>query len=234
MSQGIISIARNRAARSLLAVGLIGTFSGPVSAPTLAVGLPGLGSSLTGVLGKASDSALTKLAQPGTYFNDSSIRIGIPGLGSTGSSLLGLGDKLGVTNGLTKSVNDAAGLAANVAKPVFRKAISGLSLTDAPGIINKSDGATQYLRQSAGTDLRTKVRPLIVSALEKTGAFSQLDKMGSASNLLSGAGLNRDGLSNTVTDQALNGIYKYIGAEEGKLRANPLGKAGSLPGGIIK
>ena len=46
------------------------------------------------------------------------------------------------------------------------------------------------------------------------------------------AGITRDKLGSSVTDQALNGIFRYIGAEEGKLRADPLGKAGGLLKGV--
>jgi len=225
-------VGRRTISYVLGAMVLIGV-AGPASVP-VAAQFPGGGNPVTGVLAHASDNALDKLAQPGTFLNDKSIRIGIPGLGGGGSSLLGLGDQLGVTNGITKSINDAAGMAAGAAKPIFRKAINTMSLSDAPGLVGKSDGATQYLRKSAGADLRTKIRPLILAALGKTGAFQQLDKMGSAGSLLSGAGLSRDGLTDSVTDQALNGIFKYMGAEESKLRANPLGNASSLLGGIIK
>jgi hypothetical protein len=135
-----------------------------------------------------------------------------------------LTDQAGLTNGLTKSLNDAAGLAAQEAKPIFRNAIRGMSLRDGVGIATKGDGATRYLQESAGSELRIKIRPLIVSALDKVGAFGQLGKLtGGRNNLLSGAGFSRDGLTDSVTDQALSGIFKYIGSEEAKVRANPLG-----------
>jgi hypothetical protein len=97
-----------------------------------------------------------------------------------------------------------------------------MTLEDGIGMVSKSDGATRYLQESAGDDLQAKVRPLVAAALGKVGAFDQLDKLGGASSLLSGAGLGRDGLTDSVTDQALKGIFQYIGTEEAKLRANPL------------
>lgn len=200
----------------------------------------GMNNPVTGVLGRASDSALDKLSQPGAFYNDSSVRIGLPGLGGKGggamSSIMGMGDKLGLTGHLTHSINDAAGAAAKEAKPIFRTAIDNLSITDAPGIVSQRDGGTQYLRRSAGSQLREKVRPLIAAALNSLGAFKELDQVNSG-GMGSALGLNRDGLTNTVTDQAMNGIYKYMGNEEAKLRANPMGAisgAGSLLGGFGK
>ncbi len=197
----------------------------------------GLGSGLSGILGKASDSSLDKLSAPGAFFSDPAVRIMLPLLGGGGGGafgkLLGGAGKLGITDGITRKLNDAAGLAAKEAKPVFRASIDRLTLNDVPGIISQKDGATQYLRSSAGDELRLKFRPLIDVALGKVGAFTALDKLGRTSSLISAAGISRDKLGNSVTDQALKGIFSYIGAEEGKLRGDPLGKAGGLLKGVL-
>ena len=201
-----------------------------------AAGAQGLGSGLTGVLGKASDSALDKLAVPGAFYADPAVRIVLPLLGGGGGLLgqvLNKGSKLGLTDGLTRKLNDAAGLAAKEAKPVFRTAIDRLTLSDVPGIATQNDGASQYLRRSAGEELTAKLRPLIDSALGKTGAFTALNKLSGKSGISALSGLTRDKLGASVTDQALNGIFRYIGAEEAKLRANPLKPAGSLLKGIL-
>ena len=181
----------------------------------------GKGGSLASLLGNASDSALDKLGKPGAFYADKAIRILLPG-GKTVSKLLNVGAKAGLTDGLVRRLNDAAGLAAKEAKPIFRGAINNVSLSDVPGIATQSDGATQYLRQSAGGDLRLKITPLIESALGQVGAFDQIDKLGKAGSLVSSFGLNRSSLTDSVSDQALKGIFNYIGQEEGALRKNPL------------
>lgn len=196
----------------------------------------GLSGALNGLLGKASDSALDKLAQPGAFYADPAVRIMLPLVGGAGGllgSVLNAGSKLGLTDGLTRKLNDAAGLAAQEAKPVFRAAISRLSLSDVPGIIKQNDGATQYLRTSAAPELTGKLRPLIDSALTKVGAYATLDKLSRKSSLASLAGISHDKLGSSVTDQALNGIFKYVGGEEAKLRADPLKPAGSLLDGLL-
>jgi Protein of unknown function (DUF4197) len=177
--------------------------------------------SLSSLLGNASDSALDKLGKPGAFYADKAIRILLPG-GKTVSKLLNVGAKAGLTDGLVKRLNDAAGLAAGEAKPIFRNAINNVSLNDIPGIATKGDGATQYLRTSAGADLRLKIQPLIDTALGKVGAFEQIDKLGKAGSLVSSFGLSRASLIDSVSDQALKGIFNYIGQEESALRKNPL------------
>lgn len=217
----------NRAVFSALALSMAAIMPAP---PLAAAQSANVGSSLTGLMATASDNALDKLAQPGAFYADQAIRIVLPGgKGKLLSQGLKIGDKLGLTDKLTKNMNAAAGLAAQEAKPIFRNAIGNLSFSDIPGIVAKNDGATRYLQESAGGDLRTKIRPLVKSALGKTGAFEELNKLGASKNSLLGAvGLSSDSLIDSVTDQTMKGIFSYIAGEEGKLRKNPLGAGKKL------
>lgn len=182
--------------------------------------LDGLG--LTKLLGNASDSALTKLAMPDGFYRDAATRIMLPGTsGKLARRLLQGGDKLGLTTKLSKSLNDAASFAAGEAKPVFRSAISGLKITDVPGIITERTGGTSYLERTAGTELGGKVRPLIANALSQVGAFDQLAKLGSMGPVLGSLGLSDARLIDSVTSQAMRGIFSYMGTEEAALRSNP-------------
>lgn len=192
-----------------------------VPASTWAAGLlDGLG--LTKLLGNASDSALTKLAEPDGFYRDVAIRILLPGTsGKLARKLMKSGDKLGLTTKLTKSLNDAASLAAGEAKPVFRSAISGLKITDVPGLVTDKRGGTSFLERTAGAELGTKVRPFVAAALGKVGAFDQLAKLGSAGSLIGSLGLTTDRLTEHVTGQAMRGIFSYMGTEEAALRSDP-------------
>lgn len=214
-------MAQEYSRRAALGGGLAISAGFWVPGNALAAGLlDGLG--LTKLLGNASDSALTKLAEPDGFYRDMAIRIMLPGTsGKLAKKLLNGGDKLGLTTKLTKSLNDAASLAAGEAKPVFKSAISGLKITDVPGLLTEKTGGTNYLERTAGVELGTKVRPLIASALGKTGAFDQLAKLGSAGSLLGSLGISGDKLTDSVTSQAMKGIFNYMGTEEAALRSNP-------------
>lgn len=191
------------------------------------------GGSMKGLLGNASDSALDQLSRPGAFYADQAVRILLPGPLQKATKLMKLTDRAGLTNNLTKSINDAAGLAAQEAKPVFRSAIDSMTLTDGVGIVTGGDtGGTQYLQRTSGEVLRQKMRPLISDALGRTGALKQLDSLGTGGGgvggmlgSLAGVGISRDGLIDSVTDQAMSGIFTYIGREEATFRKNPL-KAG--------
>lgn len=183
-----------------------------------------------GLLANASDGALDKLSQPGAFYKDEAVRILLPGPLKKATNLLRYTDQAGLTKDITRSLNDAAGQAALAAKPVFRSAIDKLTLTDGVGIVTGGGtSATEYLRKSSGDELALQIRPLVEKALGDTGAFRQVDRLGSLSSLatLGGADLSHEGLTKSVTDQAMNGIFKYIGSEETKFRANPLGSKGA-------
>ncbi len=202
-----------------IAAALLAVVPGVAAAPVHA---QALGGGVTRLLGQASDSALDRLSQPGAFYRDEAVRILLPGPLRRASKILEFTDKAGLTNGLVQKLNDAAGLAAKEAKPIFRSAISQITVRDAVGIVGAGDGATRYLRESSGPALQAKMRPLILAALGKTGAFRQLDRLGRSSSLLGPLGISRDGLTDSVTEQALNGVFTYMGNEEARLRANPL------------
>ncbi len=220
-----------------LALAVSAVTAGAIIAPTAAVAQKAkagkaAGGSMKGLLGNASDSALDQLSRPGAFYADQAVRILLPGPLQKATKLMKLTDKAGLTNNLTRSINDAAGLAAQEAKPVFRSAIDSMTLTDGVGIVTGGDtGGTQYLRRTSGDVLRQKMRPLVSDALGKTGALKQLDSLGRAGGTgsmlgaLAGVDLSRDGLIDSVTDQAMSGIFTYIGREESNFRKNPL-KAG--------
>ncbi len=193
-------------------------------------------SGVKGILGDASDNALDKLSEPGAFYADEAVRILLPGPLQKATSILRFTSKAGLTKDITKTLNDAAGKAALEAKPVFRSAIDGLTLQDGVGIATGGDTAgSEYLRRSSGDELALKVRPLVEKALAELGAYEQVEQLGSLSSLarLGGADLSRDGLTDSVTDQAMDGIFTYIGNEEANFRRNPLDKGKKLLEGIF-
>ncbi|MEM1052164.1 MAG: DUF4197 domain-containing protein [Pseudomonadota bacterium] len=212
------------------ACGAAAFLAAPLHAQGLGDLLGGSGLNLSSILGKATDNALDKLAQPGAFYGDEDVRIGLPLIGNLGGSaggllgsILGGASRLGILDGITRNINDAAGVAAGEAKPIFRDAIDGLSFTDAPGIIRESDGGTQYLRRSANDRLHARLEPLVDGALERAGVYKTFDGLAEDHSFIRDAGLDRGRINRSVTDQGLDGIFSYIGAEERDFRKNPLG-----------
>ena len=230
-----MSVSVNRR-RVILGAGLLGA-SALLPATVQAQGLGdilrgggGGGLGLSSLLGKATDNALDKLAVPGAFYGDEDVRIGLPLIGNLGGrsggllgSILGGASRLGILDGITRNINDAAGVAAGEAKPIFRDAIDDLSFSDAPGIIREDDGGTQYLRRSANDRLHERLEPLVDGALERAGVYKTFDGLAEEHSFIRNAGLSREKINSSVTDQGLDGIFSYIGTEERGFRKNPLG-----------
>ena len=74
-----------------------------------------------GLIGNASDGALDKLSEPGAFYADTAVRILLPGAnGKLASKLFGVGDRLGLTTSLTKSLNDATAWITIPSRPGIR------------------------------------------------------------------------------------------------------------------
>jgi hypothetical protein len=199
---------------------------------------------------EASDKALDRLARPGAFSTDDAIRIILPGQPDQAAALSEMADKAGMTARLQRALNDAAGLAASQAKPIFRRAIQRMTLKDTIRILSKDHGATNYLRKSSGDQLYAMLRPIIANALDRTGAYklAKLQASGKLAELAHAAApapgpsagppsdgeddplwdpeaaappTTREALADNVTDQAMRGIFKYIARQEEKIRQDP-------------
>jgi len=164
------------------------------------------------LLGGASDKALDKLSQPGAFFADKAVRILLPGPLQKASKVLRFTGQKGLTDELTKTI-----------------AIDGINIKDGVGIAKSSSGATDFLRDSSRDSLQEKIRPLVFKAMGETGAFKKFDKL-SSNKVVSKLGFTSDKMTDHVTKKTMDGIFKYMAAEESKIRKNPLKSLGGLFG----
>jgi hypothetical protein len=218
----------------MLRLAIVVGFGASMATPVAAHGeLEGRVAPVKAMLIKASDRALDKLARPGAFSADDAVRIVLPEEADHAAELVQMADKAGLLANLQRTINDAAGLAAAGAKPIFRAAIERMEVSDMVKILAKDDGATHYLRKAAGDQLRAELRPIIHDALVKTGAFGKLGKLHAASASLADATAPPDeasggdkasgeDLTDSVADQAIKGIFKYIAHQEEKLREDPM------------
>ena len=105
-----------------------------------------------------------------------------------------------------------------------------MSIDDAKKILNGGDNAaTQYFKQHTGEELRTLFKPTIEESLDQVGStkyYNQLtDKV--ADVPVVGKEINMD-LPDYVTEQALDGLFTMLAAEEKKIRENPTARTTEL------
>lgn len=144
-----------------------------------------------------------------------------------------LKDKMG---SLVASINHAAEEGAKKAYPIFKKAITEMTITDGLGILQGGKtAATDYLRAKTFDDL-VKAFSEPVKAVVENGEVSRLwkpvaEKYNKVGPLVSGQSfaeytftgperVNPD-LSEYITERAMDGLFKLVAREEAAIRENP-------------
>jgi Protein of unknown function (DUF4197) len=185
-------------------------------------------SGLKAALGKAAESVIAQLGTPGGFANDSKVRIGLPGPLSKLNGLMGILDKTGIGGGLTSKLNGAAEGAVGKALPLLKSAITSMSVSDAVGIVSGGQtSATDYFRRVMGDNLQAQMKPLISKSLSGVKAFDALDSAVAKSPVPLGK-FGATDLTSFVTQKASDGVFYYMGEQEKKIRANPIGTGSDI------
>ncbi len=167
------------------------------------------------------DKEVTKLTKEDGFFNNNKVRIGLPPeLQKVDKTLRDLGLDALADEGL-RVLNRAAEDAVGEAIPVFTKAVSEITFTDAKDILMGPDNAaTIYLTRKTEDELYAKFFPLISNSLEKVGATKIWRNIIEKYNTLPlTTNVNPD-LPDYVTEEALDGVYLMIAEEEQEIRNN--------------
>lgn len=137
---------------------------------------------------------------------------------------------------LVASINHAAEKGSEQAYPIFKKAITEMTITDGLKILQGGkSSATDYLREKTYKDLVAAFAGPIRAVVE-SGEVSRLwkpvaEKYNVVGPLVSGKGLagytftgpehvNED-LSEYITEKAMDGLFKLVAQEEAAIRENP-------------
>lgn len=197
-----------------------------------------------------TDTATSVLGLVNGYYGNSLYKIPLPPEADIivdNLSLISVGEDL--VEDVIVGINRAAEDAANEAAPIFKDAITGMTLSDAWDILNgtnpaennKSAGdfdstaATGYFKVTTYNALTDLYSPKINSALQKdlldinyspydawedlTGAYNTV------ANSIAGQLLNLTPVTTDIgvycTGKALDGLFHKVGDEEKKIRKNP-------------
>ena len=160
-----------------------------------------------------------------------------------------LGDKLSsglqsVTDNFVVTLNRAAEAAAGKAAPVFKEAITKMTITDALGVLQGGDtAATHYLRKTTTEGLTTAFKPECEKVIEQVDVTSKYKELADKYNSAMGnaavaaavavAGLDlpkklETDLPDYVTRRAIHGMYVLMRDEEQKIRENPKAYASDI------
>ncbi|WP_375445926.1 DUF4197 domain-containing protein [uncultured Fibrella sp.] len=123
------------------------------------------------------------------------------------------------------ALNRSAEDAAKKAKPVFFKAITQMSISDAVGILRGGqDAATQYLRRTTGQQLVSEFTPIIDSTLQKNNATRYYNTLASTYNRLPLVKPVNANLTEYATNKAVDGLFILVAQEEKRIREDPVAR----------
>ena len=130
---------------------------------------------------------------------------------------------------LTERLNRAAEDAATRAKPIFKKAITSMSIADAMNILmGKNNAATQYLHKTTYDALYQEFIPVIRQSLNTVNAQELWETAVTAYNRIPMVQKVNPKLDDHVTRKALDGLFGMVEKEELEIRTNVNARSSEL------
>ncbi|MCG8392456.1 MAG: DUF4197 domain-containing protein [Pseudomonadales bacterium] len=132
------------------------------------------------------------------------------------------------------AMNRGAEQAVAAATPVFKQAISQMSVNDALGIVQGGQtAATDYFRTQTESTLRQRYQPIVEDNLRKTGFYDQYQSLLAVYDKLPLTDKPDLDLENYVIDNSMDELYTRIGEQETRIRQDPLGQGSALIGAVF-
>jgi hypothetical protein len=157
------------------------------------------------------------------------VRIPLPGYLEDAAKLLRTFGQGARVDELVLSMNRGAEAAVPMAKDMLLKAVQGMSVNDAKGILSGgSTAVTQFFAEKTRNPLGVKFLPIVTKATEKVGLaekYNQLAGKASEIGLMKKEDAN---IQQYVTGKALDGLFFMISEEEKKIRQNPVAYGSSI------
>ncbi|SHM02777.1 Protein of unknown function [Flavobacterium flevense] len=180
---------------------------------------------IAGGLKEALNNGITKqvskLTATDGFYKNEAVKILLPEeLRKVDSGLRRIGLSSLADEGL-KVLNRAAEDAVKEATPIFVSAVKNMSFTDAKGILLGNDtSATSYLQNSTSVSLYSKFNPVIKNSFSKVGADKVWANIITKYNSIPLVTKVNPDLTDYVTNQAMNGVFKMVAVEEKNIRNN--------------
>jgi hypothetical protein len=180
-----------------------------------------IASGLRQALDKGISTQVVKLTAIDGFYKNQLVKILLPAeLQKVDSGLRAIGLGSLADEGLLL-MNRAAEDAVKEATPIFVTAVKGITFNDAKDILlGDNKAATYYLEQSTNSALYSKFNPVIKNSFDKVGAARVWSTLITKYNSIPLVTKVNPDLTDYVTKQALEGVYKMIAVEEQNIRTN--------------
>lgn len=120
----------------------------------------------------------------------------------------------------TNTLTTAASQTATNSIPVFVSGIKRMNITDALNIVkNGGTAATDYFRNTIGTELRTTVTPIMKTALDQYNVTKEWDKLVAPAKMVLGDKVKLNlNLDNLLAGVVTNAMFNKIAEQEVAIR----------------
>jgi hypothetical protein len=188
---------------------------------TQGIGGVDIAGGLKEALNNGISKQVTKLTAVDGFYKNQAVKILLPEeLRKVDSGLRKIGLSTLADEGL-KVLNRAAEDAVKEATPIFVDAVRNMTFMDAKSILmGNESSATTYLQNSTSTALYGKFNPVIKNSFSKVGAEKVWTNIINKYNSIPLVNKVNPDLTDYVTNQAMNGVFKMIAVEEKNIRTN--------------
>ncbi|MFV8371385.1 DUF4197 domain-containing protein [Flavobacterium sp. LB2P74] len=188
---------------------------------TQGIGSVDIAGGLKEALNNGISKQVTKLTATDGFFRNEAVKILLPEeLRKVDAGLRRIGLSSLADEGL-KVLNRAAEDAVKEATPIFIDAVRNMTFMDAKSILmGNESSATNYLQNSTSTALYGKFNPVIKNSFTKVGADKVWTNIITKYNSIPLVNKVNPDLTDYVTNQALNGVFKMVAVEEKNIRTN--------------
>lgn len=163
------------------------------------------------------------------FFKNELIKLAIPPEAQKVAETLrkmGLGSEV---DKFTLSLNRAAEDAAKKSKPIFVKAVTSMTITDAVSILKgQDDAATVYLKKTTNDELFKTFFPVVDSTLRINKATQYYSDLVNVYNQIPLVKKVNPNLKEYATQKTIDGLYILIAQEEKKIREDPMARVSDL------
>lgn len=188
---------------------------------TQGIGGVDIAGGLKEALNNGISKQVTKLTATDGFYRNEAVKILLPEeLRKVDTGLRRIGLSSLADEGL-KVLNRAAEDAVKEATPIFVDAVRNMTFMDAKTILmGNESSATNYLQNSTSTALYGKFNPVIKNSFTKVGADKVWTNIITKYNSIPLVNKVNPDLTDYVTNQALNGVFKMVAVEEKNIRTN--------------
>jgi len=186
-------------------------------------------SGVRAALERGARAAVATLGRSDGFLGNPLVRIGLPGQLEQAARLLKATGQRKRVEALEVAMNRAAEEAVPAAQDVLVSTVKQLSVEDALKLVRGGDTAvTDFFSAKTRTPLAERFLPIVTRATERVDLAARYNAVAGKA---AGLGLvqgDEASIERYVTARALDGLYKMIGEEEKRIRADPVGTGSAL------